>query len=118
MGSTHEHTKLVDDCLLAVGRLPFARCWRNATGAARSFDDPDRVVSFGLKGSPDLVGFLKGGAFFGIECKTGQAVQSKEQKAFERCCNLFEVNYFLVNTVQQAIDLVTKAAGPCKSGEE
>lgn len=110
MGSTFEHTKLVDDIHLAVGQLSFARCWKNATGAARSFDNPDRVISFGLEGSGDLGGFFMGGQSFFIECKTGNATQSKEQINFEAMCKRFGVHYFLVKSVQQALQQVIEAA--------
>ena len=96
MGSSEEHTRLVDDVLISVGGLAYARIWKNATGAARSFDNPDRVISFGLKGSSDLVGLLMGGKILCIECKTGAAVQKKEQKNFEAMIKKIGGNYFVV----------------------
>lgn len=117
-GSSEAHTKLVDDVHLAIGSLAFARIWKNATGAARSFDNPDRVVSFGLKGSSDLVGVLKGGKILCIECKTGNATQSKDQKNFEAMIKLFGGYYFVVKTVEDAIELVNEAGRFCKTGEK
>ena len=57
------------------------RLWANNTGVGRAMDS-DRIVRFGLKGSPDIIGLYKG-LFLGIEVKTGNAKQSKEQKFFQ-----------------------------------
>lgn len=116
MGSTFEHSKLVDDILIAVGSMSNVRLWKNATGAARAFDNPDRVMSFGLKGSSDLLGIIMGGRFLAIECKTGSAVQSKEQKNFEAMISRFGGIYILARSVKEAVDKVTGAAQGCNSG--
>jgi hypothetical protein len=42
----------------------------------------ERVIRFGLKGSSDIIGIYKG-RFLGIEVKTGNARQSKDQKRFQ-----------------------------------
>lgn len=41
--------------------------WRNNTGGV-SYDSR-RFVSFGIRGAPDIAGMLRGGRFFGLECK-------------------------------------------------
>jgi hypothetical protein len=116
MASTHDHSRLVNDVLAHIGSMPNVRIWRNSTGVGRALNDPKSIVSYGLKGSPDIIGFFQGGTFIGIECKTGQAVQSKEQIAFERVSKKFGAHYFLVNNVQQAVELVTKAATAMQAG--
>ncbi len=77
---TVEHSKLVNEILLTFGSRPDLTLWKNATGAVKI---GDRFLKFGMKGSPDIIGILDGGTFFGIEVKTGAAKQSPEQKLFE-----------------------------------
>lgn len=43
-----------------------------------------RYQRFGFPGSPDILGILPDGRYLGIEIKTGNAVQNKNQKKFER----------------------------------
>lgn len=82
-GSTEAHQKLVHEILLTLGALPHIRIWKNQTGKARSIDGK-RIISFGLKGSADIIGIIKPGKFLAIEVKSGQAKQSKEQIAFAK----------------------------------
>tara|TARA_R110002012_G_scaffold131849_3_gene284714 strand:+ start:1435 stop:1731 length:297 start_codon:yes stop_codon:yes gene_type:complete len=62
----------------------FCRVWANNTGMIKT---EDRVVRFGLKGSSDILGIYKG-VFLGIEVKTGDATQSKDQKIFQRMLDM------------------------------
>lgn len=57
--------------------------------------DPSKIFKYGLVGSPDIVGFGPNGAFIGIEAKTGNAVQTVEQKNFQKTCNLFGAHYLV-----------------------
>lgn len=77
-GSTSEHQRVVKLVLLKM-TMPYCRVWANNTGMIKT---DDRVVRFGLKGSSDILGIYKG-LFLGIEVKTGNAVQSKDQKNFQ-----------------------------------
>jgi hypothetical protein len=55
--------------------------WRNNTGAVRVA--PDRWISFGKKGSSDILGILPGGRFLAVECKAPDGGRlSPEQKQF------------------------------------
>ena len=54
--------------------------WNNPTGAARLA--PDRWVSFGKKGSSDIIGILPDGKFLAVECKSRNGRLSPEQSAF------------------------------------
>lgn len=68
--------------------------WNNPTGVARSLDDPDRIIKFGLKGSADIIGIhpvtvtpemvgQRIGQFAAIEVKVPGKHQRKDQKNFE-----------------------------------
>jgi hypothetical protein len=54
--------------------------WNNATGCVRV--GPDRWLSFGKKGSADILGCLPGGRFLAIEVKAPYGRLSTEQKDF------------------------------------
>jgi hypothetical protein len=68
--------------------------WKNNTGAGYGFSGG--IIHFGLKGSPDIIGFDDKGTFIGIEVKTGNAKQNKHQKAFQEACKLHGAKYYLV----------------------
>ena len=55
-------------------------CWRNNTGTAKI---ADRWVSFGKKGSSDILGVLPGGRLLYVECKAPDGGRlSLEQRQF------------------------------------
>ena len=54
--------------------------WRNNSGATRIA--PDRWISFGKKGSSDILGILPGGRALCVECKAPDGRLSPEQKQF------------------------------------
>jgi hypothetical protein len=54
--------------------------WRNNTGAVKM--GKGRWVSFGLKGSSDIIGLLPDGRFLAVECKAERGRLSPEQRAF------------------------------------
>lgn len=80
------------EILLAIGRMPGALFWRNQTGALPS--RTGRVVRFGLLGSPDIIGCVRG-RFVGIEVKTATGKQREAQvnfqRAFERSGGLYVI---------------------------
>ncbi|WP_265499592.1 VRR-NUC domain-containing protein [Paracoccus beibuensis] len=82
--------------------------WTNDTGVAKSMDGK-RTISFGLKGSPDILGCL-GGRFIGIEVKTESGkqreAQAKFQKAFERAGGV----YIIARSVEDALSAVRTIA--------
>jgi hypothetical protein len=77
---------------LAIGRLPFARMFRNNTGAMK--DETGRLVRFGLhKGSADLIGWRtvtitpdmvgqRIAVFTSIEVKHGRGWLTDEQRTW------------------------------------
>ena len=73
--------------------LPYCRVWPNNTGVGRDMSG-ERIIRFGLKGSPDIIGIYKG-LFLGIEVKTGNAKQSKDQKNFQRMVDMVGGLYVL-----------------------
>ena len=54
--------------------------WNNPTGVVRI--TPDRWVSFGKKGSADILGCLPDGRFLAVECKSPTGRLTPEQSAF------------------------------------
>jgi hypothetical protein len=84
--------------------------WRNETGMALNprTDEPFR---YGFVGSPDIIGFLENGKFIGIECKTGESSQSKEQIVFETACKRMNAHYFVVRSREEARECLSQALG-------
>ncbi|MDR0475639.1 MAG: VRR-NUC domain-containing protein [Treponema sp.] len=54
--------------------------WNNPSGAVRIA--PDRWLSFGKKGSADILGCLPGGRFLAVEVKAQRGRLSPEQREF------------------------------------
>jgi hypothetical protein len=110
---TEAHTKLVNEILLAFGARPGVLLWSNRTGVGiapatlAAFDKQGRTlrqvitsaprIVYGLVGSADILGVrmlpvrevgndarIPVGQFIAIECKTGKAKLTDEQKAFRR----------------------------------
>lgn len=75
-----DHQILVKKILLRLSEAGhFA--WANNTGAVKT---ENRYIRFGLKGSPDILCLTEKGEFVAIEVKTGNAVQNRSQKNFEK----------------------------------
>lgn len=102
-GSSVQHSQLVNDVLLRIGSRTDVRLWKNHTGQARSADGRRRLT-FGIKGGSDLIGLIApSGRLLAIECKTGKAKQSKEQKAFQAMVEKFGGVYVLARSVEDAV---------------
>lgn len=69
--------KAVLQALRAHPKVSFA--WRMQSGV---FQDGDRFVRVGTKGLPDIVGMLRGGRLFAIECKSASGSVTSEQSAW------------------------------------
>jgi hypothetical protein len=61
-------------------KLRRIKAWSNLSGAVRI--RPGKFMSFGLKGSSDILGLLPGGRFLVIECKAKGGQLSPEQREF------------------------------------
>ncbi len=64
------HTELLHECLLALSAAG-AMVWKNNVGKARAFDNPARVITYGLVGSADILGLHDGHAI-AVEVKVGR----------------------------------------------
>jgi len=105
LGSTAEHQALVHDVLIYLGCRPGFRLWKNATGRARSFDG-NRIISYGLKGSPDIIGVGPGGQFIGIEVKTGNSKSTPEQATFAKVLNAMGAKVFVVSSLEDIVEVL------------
>ena len=76
MDRSAAHSKLVNQCLVALSRAG-ALAWKNHTGVARSFSG--NVIRFGLNGSADILAVIPPhGRLAAIECKTGKGRQADQ----------------------------------------
>lgn len=73
-----KETNLVRGCLTYL-RTRGIFAWRNNSGATKV---GGRMVRFGARGSPDIIGVLPDGRFLAVECKTGRRKLTPEQAAF------------------------------------
>jgi hypothetical protein len=98
---------LLQRVLLALGSRPDCRLWRNNTG---KLPDPrfGRWVSFGLKGSADILGILRGGRFLAIETKTATGLRP-EQRAFRDMVTAMGGLYVVARSVDDAVGAVEAA---------
>lgn len=105
-GSTELHQYIVKTTLMAMSKK-YCMVWANNTGVARDLNYDDRIIRFGLKGSSDIIGTYKG-LFLGIEVKTGNAVQNKFQKNFEKRIRQIGGIYIIINeqNVKQVLNIV------------
>jgi hypothetical protein len=95
-------TILMQSILLALGCRPDCRVWRQNTGR---LPDPrtGRWISFGLKGSADILGILRGGRFLAIETKTPTGRLRPEQVAFRDMVTSLGGLYVVARSVEDAV---------------
>jgi hypothetical protein len=95
-------TDIYDDKLNGV-------VWRNNVGGMR--DRSGRFfVRFGIAGTPDIIGFTRGGLFIGCECKADTGKLSDAQKWFHHLL-LRLGGYAFVARSYQECDKWLKEAG-------
>jgi hypothetical protein len=82
MGSTAEHSKLVNDIIKYLWTIGWF-AYKHHVGKARMIHDPKVVISYGIPGHSDIIAIAPphGQSWF-IECKTGNATLRKNQKNF------------------------------------
>lgn len=102
--------ELQAEILLAVGSRPDCRIWRNNTGVGRTLSG-DRVIRFGLVGSADLLGILRGGRFLAVEVKTKRGRQSESQRNFQRMIESMGGVYVLARDVQTVVEVIDDETG-------
>ena len=100
---TSQHTALVNAIVRTLGRKWVL--WENRTGTVATRDG--RYIAYGLKGSADILGFLPGGFFLAIECKTGNGQLDPRQLAFRRTVERHGGCYVIARSVEQAEAEVT-----------
>jgi hypothetical protein len=114
-----KETNLVNAVLIMIGqKFPNSvRAWRNNSGSLK--DENGRLVSFGLAGSPDILGCVRSkvhpdvGMFFGFECKVGKNGLSPRQRAFREAIQKVFGLYFVIRDVEQAERIITAVAKEC-----
>lgn len=74
------HGHLLNECLCALSGAG-AMVWKNNVGKARAFDNPQRVITYGLVGSADILG-LHNGRALAVEVKVGRDTLRPRQCAF------------------------------------
>ncbi|HUS87837.1 MAG TPA: hypothetical protein VMW91_00460 [Desulfosporosinus sp.] len=109
-GSSAEHSALVNETLTLLGVRPDIRIWKNATGT--SLSAAGSFIRFGLKGSADILGITSDGRFIAIECKTGNAKQSKFQRAFESMILKMGGRYILCRSADETLEKIKSLALP------
>lgn len=105
MNQTKTHTALLNEVLEAIGSFSFLRVWKNNTGVALSFSG--HVTRFGLKGSADILGILRGGKFLAIEIKTGNAIQTEHQKSFQKMIESLGGIYWVIRSKKEALERIS-----------
>lgn len=108
MGSkngSRTHQFLVKRILARYGSSIFVKLWQNNTG---SILVDGRIVSFGLKGSADILGIACDGKLIAIEVKTGSAKLTQEQKLFRRMVETMGGYYYEARTDDCLDELINK----------
>ncbi len=107
-GSSAAHTALVKEILAAIGALPGVVAGANASGQARYVSEHTGKrfhVPYGwpMKGSPDLlVALAPLGRLVALECKTGGATATAEQRACHAALRAVGVAVHVVRSVDEA----------------
>lgn len=95
--------KAILACLQMLGYW----CWRNNSGNTIVGKGKDRrMIRMSPSGSPDIIGILPGGRFFGIEVKAPGKKQSPNQVAWEEKSRKFGARYTVVTSVREARDVL------------
>lgn len=98
-----KHEILVRELLVALSRTGVCRVWQQPTGMA--FRN-DVAIRYGVIGSADISGILRGGRRLEIEVKTGKGVQSQVQKNFEKMILEFGGVYIVARDITKTIETV------------
>jgi hypothetical protein len=93
-------SQLVHDILEAWGAHPRVRLARINTGKGYP-PGSDRLVTFGVPGTPDICGVLAPqGRWLGIEVKSAEGRQRRDQQRFQRVITRFGGVYILARSVE------------------
>ena len=104
------HDDLVKAILIATS--PYGIFWRNITGTYKTLDGK-RVVSCGLEGTPDVVGFQnETGLWFGFEAKIGHDKLSPKQIQFHKIAKQRGARIFEIRDPYQCVEILKKESRP------
>lgn len=103
MAAKNPHTQLVKEVLDALAFRTDCCVWKNNSGEGKL---NGRYVTFGKKGTSDIIGFTSDGFFLALECKTGNATQTKEQKEFQAIVEGFGARYLVVRSAFEAYSYI------------
>jgi hypothetical protein len=112
-----ERNETQNPALLAVGCDPDVMIWRNQVGTFRAFDNPDRIVKIGTKGSADSIGVVAVtvtpemvgrtiGVAIAAEFKTATGRQSPDQKAWQAAFEKRGGMYRVIRDESQMVEFV------------
>lgn len=109
MGSSAEHTRLVNQLLEALA-LAGILAWPNNTGAIKY---EGRFLRYGKKGSGDIIAVLPpSGRHAEIEAKTGNATQRKEQKTHQRIVEKMGGLYIVARSPEDMLEQLARNGHP------
>lgn len=97
------HNETVNKVLAILNLSRLGRFWNQPTGAAYR---NGQLIRYGLLGSADITGVLKGGYRVEIEIKTGRATQQQNQKIFEKNIKMWGAIYLVVRCAEDALKLL------------
>lgn len=106
MSANHSanHTNLVNSILLAVGRLESVFAWKVQVGTFRALDNAKRIIKVGEDGHSDILMVVAPiGRVIGVEVKTGNAVQNKYQKAWQKALEKRGGIYLVARSVDDVL---------------
>ena len=108
MSSTAEHNALVALCRQQFGKHPHVRLWLNSK-VVRVNGEARAKPGLG-KGTADIIAIGRGGQFCGWECKTGNAVQTPEQRLFATWVSQMGGDVAVFHSVEEFAKLVDAVA--------
>lgn len=79
-------------------------CYANNTGSIKG---ANRYQQYGFPGSPDILGILPNGQYLGIEIKTGNAVQNKNQKKFKRKIDENHGMFVIIHSMEELLKWIS-----------
>jgi hypothetical protein len=116
-GSTSAHTALCRAILAELGAMPGVVLGSNPSGRSFLVDErtgEKRVVQYGwpsAAGGPDLLAVVAPrGRMVALECKTGAAVATKEQRACHAALRAVGVEVHVVRSVNEAREALEEHA--------
>lgn len=104
MGSTEEHTKLVNDILITLSSYPKTRAFKMNVGSGLSW--AGNPITWGTVGVLDILVLCKDKYYF-LDGKTGNATLSKDQLKFQRMVRMLGGIAEAVHSVEEAIKIVS-----------